>query len=140
MESFHITGGDMRGGVGCGAIIILIFVIGAVSMLWEKDEAAQRELGPIPQRFQGAYNSISCQSLSRHMDGLVTIGDDEIRYPYGSFTPTEVISESEGRITFRGTPATAAGREGSDTFTLTLAEVGEVASIDGDEYHRCSQY
>ena len=94
-------GAGMRGGLGCGAIIVAIFVIGAISTVWENDKAAKRELGPIPLRFQGAYNSISCQSISRHMDGLVTIGDDEIRFPFGSFTPTEVISESDDRITFR---------------------------------------
>lgn len=133
-------GAGMRGGFGCGAIIVAIIVIGAISTIWENDKAAKRELGPIPLRFQGAYNSISCQSISRHMDGLVTIGDDEIRFPFGSFTPTEVISESDDRITFRGTPATPAGRENADTFTLTRADVGGVALIGGDEYHRCSQY
>lgn len=130
----------MRGGIGCGGIIIAIVVFGAILTLWDNDKAPETEAGPIPARFQGAYNSTSCQSVSRHMDGLVTIGDDEIRFPFGSFTPTEIISESDDRITFRGTPATSAGLENADTFTLTHAGVGGVALIDGDEYHRCSQY
>ena len=130
----------MRSGIGCGGIILFVFVVGAIGSLWDDDKGAKREPGVIPERFQGAYNSIGCQSVATHMDGLVTIGDSEIRYPFGSFTPTEVISESERRIAFRGTPATGAGSESSKTFTLTLAEVGGIASIDGDEYHRCSQY
>jgi len=95
--------------------------------------------GPLPKRFQGAYNSMGCPSGS-NIASLVTVGDDSINYNSASFTVDEVVSEDDTSITLRGRPSGVGWAEGSRTYTLTYAPVGGTAMLNGSEYDRCSQY
>jgi hypothetical protein len=92
--------------------------------------------GPIPSRFQGAYNSYRCGTT----DGLVTVGGKDISYGGARFEATGVVSQSDNSITLRGDPIAAGGTEASRTFTITYAPVGGTARLDGGEFIRCSQY
>lgn len=95
--------------------------------------------GPLPKRFQGAYNSMGCPSGS-NIASLVTVGDDSINYNSASFTVDEVVTEDDNSITLRGRPSGVGWAEGSRTYTLTYVPVGGTAMLNGSEYERCSQY
>ena len=94
--------------------------------------------GPIPQRFQGAYNSLGCDGVQ--MAGLVTVGGKSISYGGARFEATSVVSRSDTSITLRGDPIAAGGSESASTFTITYAPVGGTARLYGGEFERCSQY
>lgn len=94
--------------------------------------------GPIPQKFQGAYNSLGCDGV--HMDGLVTVGGNSISYGGARFEATGLVSQTDSSITLRGDPIAAGGTEAARTFTITYAPVGGTARLDGGEFERCSQY
>jgi hypothetical protein len=126
--------------VGCLGTILVLALLGWIITSVEKCSApAEREgfPGPIPVRFQGAYNSYMC---GRGAEGLVTVGGDDINYGGAKFEVTDLVSESQNSITLRGEPVAANGRESSRTFTITYAPVGETARLDGVEFERCSQY
>jgi len=94
--------------------------------------------GPIPKRFQGAYNSVACHGGS--IDGLVTIGADTVSYGSGVFVAKTLETETSTSITLEGRPATVAGVEEARRFTMTYTEVGGTAQLDGAACQRCSQY
>lgn len=129
---------------GCLVWLILIGILVALGSLVDcvggimgKDEVASS--GSIPPRFQGAYNSIACGSTD-FIDGLVTVGDDDVRYGGGTFKVTGIRSENPSEVVLVGAPSSFEGNEPERSFTITYAEVGATARIDGAEYERCSQY
>ena len=128
---------------GCLSLIVAIAILGSVAGALNQcmaggDEAASSD-GPIPARFAGAYNGYSCEG--GHVDSLVTVRGDHINFGSASITVDEVISESGDSFTFRGSGFTlGGGRERERTVTMTYADVGQTAQIDGSEFTRCSQY
>lgn len=127
--------------VGCLGTIALLGLIAGIMSAFEKCSGPEERdgfAGPIPVRFQGAYNSYSCEGV--HLDGLVTVGGDDINYGGAKFDVTGVVSESQNSVTLRGEPVAANGRETAETFTITYTPVGGMADLDGSEYERCSQY
>lgn len=133
-------GWTMRGCSGWIVTLLIIGVIGSYLAKCSGGSGADHDKGPIPKRFQGAYNSIGCANSADHIDGLVTVGADSINYGGATFEPKEVASESKESVTLRGDPIAGGGRESSRTFTMTFAKVGEMATLDGDSYQRCSEY
>lgn len=127
--------------VGCLGTIVILALLGGIVSAFEKcsgPEEGNGFPGPIPVRFQGAYNSLGCDGV--HMDGLVTVGGNDISYGGARFEATSVVSQSDSSITLRGDPIAAGGTESSRTFTITYAPVGGTARLDGGEFERCSQY
>lgn len=132
--------GGNNSGVGCAVMFVILVVIGMASQAFTKCSGPPEQEGfpgPIPVRFQGAYNSYMC---GRGADGLVTVGGDDISYGGAAFKVAGVVSESRDSVTLRGDPVGANGRETARTFTITYAPVGGTAFLDGAEFERCSQY
>lgn len=126
--------------VGCMGTVLIVLLLGwVVTAIGKCSAPAEQEgfPGPIPVRYQGAYNSYMC---GQGADGLVTVGGDDINYGGAKFDVTDLVSESQNSITLRGEPIAANGRETSRTFTITYAPVGGTARLDGAEFERCSQY
>lgn len=130
-------------GVVVIAFTIGMFAVGQKEKQTASSGSAGREengvvssSGPIPKRFQGAYNSVACGDIF----GSVRIGGESISYASGVFVVEGIVAETRDSITVSGTPATTAGPEEARTYTITLAEVGGTAKLDGSEYERCSQY
>lgn len=118
-----------------GAMIAILIGGATLSGCSDGDDAVG---GPIPKRFQGAYNSVACRGGG--IDGLVTIGADSVSYGSGVFVAKTLVAETSTSITLQGRPATVAGAEEARTFTMTYADVGGTAQLDGAAYERCSQY
>lgn len=133
----------MREGLGCFGTIIVIMILGSLISGLNRcmnDLSPNNPFnGPIPKRFQGAYNSIGCGSMS-NMAGLVTIGGKDISYGGAIFQAKELVRQSESAITVRGIPTSARGPEDTANFTITYAPLGGTARLDGAEYERCSEY
>lgn len=144
-EAVRVDWGDMQGGnnsgVGCAVMLVILAVIGLASQALTKCSGGEEERdgfpGPIPVRFQGAYNSYMC---GRGADGLVTVGGDGVNYGGAKFEATGVVSETSDSVTLRGEPIAANGRESARTLTITYAPVGGTARLDGADFERCSQY
>ncbi len=116
-----------------------LLVVLTVGFCVQQGQGSDPSKGPVPKRFQGAYNSMGCPSGS-NIASLVTVGGDSINYNSASFTVDEVVSEDDNSITLRGRPSGVGWAEGSRTYTLTYAPVGGTAMLNGSEYDRCSQY
>lgn len=144
-DAIGSTVGDMTRSktFGCLTLVAAIGILGSVAGTLNRcmaggDETASSD-GPIPARFAGAYNGYACEG--GHVDSLVTVRGDRINFGSASITVDEVISESGDSFTFRGSGFTlGGGRERERTFTMTYADVGETAEIDGSDFIRCSQY
>lgn len=123
------------------ALLILAAIGGALtqcSSMFGGDNGDDAFSGPIPKRFQGAYNSIACGS--GEMDGLVTVGGSSISYPDASFKAESKVSETDDAVTLRGRPLSAGGREPERTYVITYAAVGDTATLNGNSLTRCSKY
>lgn len=129
--------------MGCVGLVVTLAVVGTVAgflndCMGAGDDEAFRD-GPIPARFAGAYNGYSCEG--GHVDSLVTVRGDTINFGSASITVDEVTSETTSSFSFRGSAFTlGGGRERERSFTMTYADVGEDAEIDGSTFTRCSRY
>lgn len=136
-------GEAMQGqGAGClswVAALALLAALGSLTQCLGGDGQEERSDGPIPERYRGAYNSIACGSTA-NIDGLVTVGADDIHYGGAVFKATGVVSQTDNGVKLTGHPFAAGGTEPERTFTITYTAVGGTANIDGAVFHRCSQY
>lgn len=129
--------GNRRGLFTSLGVVLIAFIIGLFAV-GEKDKEIAASSRPIPKRFQGAYNSVACEGGDIY--GSVRIGGDSISYASGVFVAKGIVSETQDSITVSGIPATTAGSEEAATYTITFAEVGGTAKLNGSDYERCSQY
>jgi hypothetical protein len=127
---------DVWGWFCAAALVVIIGFFTIAQFIGEPEDDPFK--GPIPSRFQGAYNSLGCDGVQ--MAGLVTVGGKSISYGGARFEATSVVSRSDTSITLRGDPIAAGGTESARTFTITYAPVGGTARLDGGEFERCSQY
>ena len=131
--------GEDRWGWLCAAglgLFAVVFMLTQCSSGSSDDDSTK---GPIPERFQGAYNSLGCGSTA-YIDGLVTVGGASIHYGGAVFEAEEMVTQTDSAVTVRGRPIAAGGTEPSRTFTITYSPVGGMASLDGGSFRRCSQY
>lgn len=128
---------------GCFGWVVVLAVLVALGSLTQcvgnLFDGDSKSSGPIPKRYQGAYNSVACGSTA-YIDGLVTVGDDDVSYGGARFEATSVVSQTDNGIKLRGRPFSAGGTEPERDFTITYTAVGGTANIDGAVFHRCSQY
>lgn len=128
----------MRGCLGWVAAILIVGAIGSFLKTCSGGSDDEMFKGPIPRRFQGAYNSIGCERAN--FDGLVTVAGKSISFGGAGFDAQSVVSKSDTAVTVRGRASSIGGLEPESTFTITYAEVGGMADLNGGSYHRCSQY
>lgn len=132
-----------QSGLGCFGWVVVLAVLVALGSLTQcvgkLFDGGGDSGGPIPKRYQGAYNSVACGSTA-YIDGLVTVGDDNISYGSARFEVASVVSQTDNGIKLRGHPFSAGGTEAERDFIITYTAVGGTANIDGAVFHRCSQY
>lgn len=81
--------------VGCMGTVLIVLLLGwVITAIGKCSAPAEQEgfPGPIPVRYQGAYNSYMC---GQGADGLVTVGGDDINYGGAKFDVTDLVSESQ---------------------------------------------
>jgi hypothetical protein len=136
VEDFRDT---LRKGLGCMGMFVALAVLGSLAQCMNNasDENDIRK-GPIPRKFQGAYNTVSCGSAN--MDGLITIGGKHMAFPSATFTADEVVTKSDRSVTLRGSASGIGWREAERVYTITLSEDGESVQIGSTTAERCSKY
>lgn len=129
----------MRGCLGWVAAILIVGAIGSFLKTCIGGSDDEMFKGPIPRSFQGAYNSMGCGNTA-YIDGLVTVSGKRIGFGGATFVPESVVSKSDTAVTVRGRASSVGGLEPESTFTITYADVGGMADLNGGSYRRCSKY